>query len=212
MNTFIRTDQYQFIKAQTQYLINGYGTTNDIHVLNTLKSLAQERTISLFPEITEEQLELLKSIVHVRNQLDAEHYLSQIKPYVIPFKNIGQQTIQKLFPKVKKLKAPSLESVDFKEISYLAWDDKGTNRRYIIFNFDNKLLGVYGKYNISNIKGICSLCNQHGQVGMFVTEKKGTTQDTYRNKGNYICADSMKCNQHVTSQEKLMSFIEWLIS
>lgn len=212
MDTFIRTDQYQFIKAQTQYLINGYGTTNDMHVLNTLKSLAQERTISLFPEITEEQLELLKPIVDVRNQLDAENYLSQLKPYVIPFKTLEQQTIQKLFPKVKKLKAPSLESVDVKEISYLAWDDKGTHRRYIIFNLDNKLRGVYGKYTTSNVKGICTLCNRHGQVGMFMTERKGATQDTYSNKGNYICEDSLKCNQNVTSQEKLIDFIDWITS
>ena len=210
MDAFIKTDQFQFIKAQAQYLINGYGTTNDMQVLNTLESLALERTLSLFTDITEEQLELLKPIVNVRNQLDADHYLSQIKQYVIPFNNVKQQTIQKLFPKVKKLKVPSLDSLDFKEISYLAWDDKGTNRRYIIFNSNNKLMGLYGKYTGSNVKGICALCNRHGKVGLFMTEKKGATQDTYRNKGNYICEDSIQCNQHITSQEKLINFVDWL--
>ncbi|WP_246145588.1 FusB/FusC family EF-G-binding protein [Bacillus rubiinfantis] len=207
---FIRVDQYNFIKAQTQYLLNGYGTTNDIRVLDALKSLTQEKIINLFPQINEEQSELLKPIINVRDQASAEIFLQQVKPYVIPFRTVEQQAIKKLFPKVKKLKVPSLEKVELQETSYLAWDDTGTNKRYIILHYDNKIKGFQGTFKISYKQGVCSLCNRHGQVGLFSIEKKGSTQDSYINRGNYICEDSRKCNQQITSQEKLFEFFESL--
>ncbi|MER2254547.1 MAG: elongation factor G-binding protein, partial [Priestia megaterium] len=43
MEAFIRNDQYNFIKSQTQILINGYGTVNNSDVLLALKALAKEK-------------------------------------------------------------------------------------------------------------------------------------------------------------------------
>jgi hypothetical protein len=56
MEPFIRSDQYNYIKAQTQLLVNGYGTVNDPNVLKALKSLAQERTFMLFDDIGPEEM------------------------------------------------------------------------------------------------------------------------------------------------------------
>lgn len=47
MEPFIRNDQYNFIKYQTQVLINGHASVNDTGVLNALKSLSAEKVMGL---------------------------------------------------------------------------------------------------------------------------------------------------------------------
>ena len=109
MDPFIRSDQYHFIKQQTQILINGHSTVNDGNVLQALKSLAKEKVVQLFEELTEEQEELIQPIINVQDTADAEKFLATIVPYVVPFKSVSQQAIKKLFPKAKKLKVPAMK-------------------------------------------------------------------------------------------------------
>ncbi|MFP3122510.1 FusB/FusC family EF-G-binding protein [Ectobacillus funiculus] len=210
MKPFIRSDQYHFIKAQTQILINGHASANDIDVLNALKSLVKEKVLHLFADVSEEQAQLLQPIVNIKNKEDAEVFLSQIKPYVIPFQEITEQTIKKLFPKVKKLKVPLLEHIDEREISYLGWNDQGSNKKYLVAPYHNRLIGLQGTFNIINQKGICALCNRHGEVGMFMSKTKGSGIDTFTTRGNYICQDSYTCNHNLTTLDKLHDFIERL--
>ncbi|KQL32424.1 FusB/FusC family EF-G-binding protein [Psychrobacillus sp. FJAT-21963] len=211
MNPFIKSDQYNFIKYQTQNLINGHATVNDQAVLNALKSLTIEKVLGLFEELHEDQKLLLNPIVEVKEKSDAEVFLEKIKPYVVPFREIKEQTIKKLFPKAKKLKMPSLEQVDFSEISYLGWLDKGTNKKYLIVERHGKLIGISGGYKNSNKKGICTICNRFEEIGMFTSATKGATQDAYIKRGNYICQDSHKCNQNLLSHDKLDEFVELII-
>lgn len=210
MKPFIRSDQYHFIKAQTQILINGHASANDTGVLDALKSLAKEKVLHLFADVSKEQAQLLQPIVDIKNKEDAEVFLSQIKPYVVPFQEITEQTIKKLFPKVKKLKVPSLEHVDVREISYLGWNDQGSNKKYLVAPYHNRLIGLQGTFNIINQKGICALCNHHAEVGMFMSKTKGSGIDTFTKRGNYICQDSYACNHNLTTLEKLHDFIERL--
>ncbi|WP_042349857.1 FusB/FusC family EF-G-binding protein [Bacillus massiliigorillae] len=207
MEPFIRNDQYNFIKKQTQTLVNGHSSVNDIAVLQALKSLAIERVLNLFTDISNEQKQLLEPIVEIKDKDHAEEFLLQLKPYVIPFEEVTQQTIKKLMPKVKKLKVPSLENTDWKDISYLSWDDKGSQKRYIIARYNHKLMGLQGTFKPINKKGICTICNKLEEVGMFMTEKKGTVQGTFTKRGNYICQDSQACNANITSLDKLNDFI-----
>lgn len=208
MNAFIRSDQYNFIKSQAYILVNGHATANDKGVIAALKSLAIEKVLHLFEDLTDEQKELMDMILMIDNREDAESFLHKLSPYVIPFHEVTQQTLKKLFPKAKKLKLPKMEEINMKETSYLSWIDAGTNRKLIIIRNNNKFVGVQGTFQSINKKGICSLCHKHEEVGMFLVEIKGDVSGTFVKKGNYICRDSTVCNCNITSLDKLHDFIE----
>ncbi|WP_078408903.1 FusB/FusC family EF-G-binding protein [Priestia abyssalis] len=207
MEPFIRSDQYNFIKVQTQTLINGHSTVNDIDVINALKSMAIEKVSNLFGDLNDEKKQLIDPILEIKDKTQAEEFLAQLKPYVIPFKEVTEQTLKKLFPKAKKLKVPSLENMDLKEISYLGWYDKGSNKKYIVAGHQNKLIGLHGTFENSNQKGICAICNAYEEVGMFLSESKGADKGTFIKRGNYICQDSQKCNHNLTTLDKMNDFI-----
>ncbi|MGE6377855.1 FusB/FusC family EF-G-binding protein [Peribacillus muralis] len=210
MEPFIRSEQYNFIKLQTQILINGHATANDRDVIKTLKTVSKERVLQLFSDLNEDQEQLLDPVDTIKDPAQAENFLLQIKPYVIPFKEITEKTIKKLFPKAKKLKAPSLETVDLREMSYLGWDDHGSGRKFIIAPHLDTFTGLHGTIKPANKKGICAICSRFEEIGMFMSETKGKVQGTFIKKGNYICLDSMKCNQNITTLEKMTDLIERL--
>ncbi|WP_328824158.1 FusB/FusC family EF-G-binding protein [Metabacillus schmidteae] len=209
LKSFIRTDQFNFIKRQVQNLVNGHATAIDNGVMSALKSMTLERVLVLFPIIEEEQVQLLQPISLIDNKEEAEAFLSQLKPYVMPFK-VSEQGIKKLFPKAKKLKVPSLAEIDLREIAYLSWTDTTSNKRYIVINRDSKLIGIEGSFTPSNQKGVCSICNSHKEVGMFLAKVKGKEQGTFKTRGNYICHDSQSCNKNLTSLDKLNNFVDLL--
>ncbi|MFJ7640105.1 MULTISPECIES: FusB/FusC family EF-G-binding protein [unclassified Peribacillus] len=207
MEPFIKSEQYNFIKLQTQILINGHATANDKDVVHTVKSVAKERVLKLFNELDDKHKQLLDPIDTIKDPAHAEAFLLELKPYVIPFKEVTEQTVKKLFPKAKKLKAPKMETIDLRGISYLGWDDTGSGKKFIIAPRHNKLVGLHGTFKPSHKKGICAICSRFEEVGMFMSETKGTVQGTFIKKGNYICNDSMKCNQNITTLDKLDDFI-----
>jgi hypothetical protein len=210
MEPFIRADQFQFIKKQTQHLINGYASVNDRKVLNALKSTVYDKVLTLFTDQDAEQKQIIDQISEVEDNAKAEDYLSSLKPYVIPFNNVTEQTLKKLFPKAKKLKLPELNGIDLKNLTYLGWNEKGTNKKYMIAVQPKGFIGLEGSFTPSSKKGICTLCGGHNQVGLFMSETKGASLGTYTSRGNYICQDSMKCNESLTSLDKLDGFIELL--
>ncbi|MFJ7746780.1 FusB/FusC family EF-G-binding protein [Peribacillus sp. NPDC097295] len=207
MQPFIRNEQYNFIKSQTQILINGYVTANDRDVVSTVKSVAKERVLELFTELDDRQKQLLDPVDTIKDPAQAEAFLLDLRPYVIPFKEITEQTIKKLFPKAKKLKVPKMETIDLREISYFGWDDSGSGKKFIIATRDDKFVGLHGTFKPSHKKGICAICSRFEEVGMFMSETKGSVQGTFTKKGNYICQDSLKCNQNITSLDKLDDFV-----
>lgn len=208
MEPFIRSDQFNYIKNQLQILINGFTTVNDKEVLEALKTLTDEKIIHLFDDLSEEQRQIFNPIVEIREKEQAEAFLSQLKQYVIPFKAISEQSIKKLFPKAKKLKVPLLDQIDRSEISYLGWNDTGSNKKYIVAVQNEKIMGLHGSFKNISKKGICAICNSHEELGMFIMETKGSVQGTYIKRGNYICQDSQKCNQNIKSLDKLEAFIK----
>ncbi|WP_313802327.1 FusB/FusC family EF-G-binding protein [Cytobacillus sp.] len=208
MEPFIRSDQFNYIKNQLQILINGFTTVNDKEVLEALKTLTDEKIIHLFDDLSEEQRQIFNPIVEIREKEQADTFLSQLKQYMIPFKAISEQSIKKLFPKAKKLKVPPLDQIDRKEISYLGWNDTGSNKKYIVAVQNEKIMGLHGSFKNISKKGICAICNCHEELGMFIMETKGSVQGTYIKRGNYICQDSQKCNQNIKSLDKLDAFIK----
>lgn len=209
MEPFIRVDQYNFIKEQTKKLVLGFASSKDEAVLNTLKSLAIERVLALFQDMDEDKERLFQPITEIDEAEKAAKYLLDLKPYVIPFE-VTEQEIKKLFSKVKKLKIPSLDDYDFKEIAYLGWTDHGSGKKYLVMRRGGKLTGLEGSFQPSSQKGICALCNRHEPVGMFLVKEKGKVQGTFTNRGNYICQDSDICNHNLTSLDKLYDFADRL--
>ncbi|WP_077622823.1 FusB/FusC family EF-G-binding protein [Sediminibacillus massiliensis] len=207
MEPFIQTHQYNFIKEQVQYLVNGHASVNDFDVLKTLESLAIEKVTSQFDGLQEEQKEVLNGITNIQDKEDAVLFLARIKSHVIPFPDISENTIHKLFPKTKKLKTPRLENIDFKETTYLSWIDKGSSKKFIVAPHFGTLIGVKGSFTNSNQKGICTLCNGNEEVGLFVSEEKGTGNGTYVKRGSHICRNSETCNQNITNLKKMDEFL-----
>ncbi|TYR73385.1 elongation factor G-binding protein [Rossellomorea vietnamensis] len=210
MKPFIRNDQFNFIKAQTKVLINGHVNANDPGVMKALKAVTLEKVLSLLPAPSEEEHDLLSSIASIKDKQDAENYLAKLIPFVIPFREVSDKTLLKLFPKVKKLKLPDLENVDLREVTYLGWNDIGQERKYLVTEDNGKLIGMRGTFKNHSQKGVCTICNSIGEIGMFITESKAAANGTYRNRGNYICQDSQACNRSLQSKEKLNAFIQHL--
>ncbi|PLS01834.1 FusB/FusC family EF-G-binding protein [Neobacillus cucumis] len=211
MEPFIRADQFHYIKEQTQKLINAHSSVNDRAVLQALKSLTNEKVMCLFPEMSIEKRLLIHPIIEIENKEQAEAFLRKLRVYVIPFKDVTLQTAKKLLPKVKKLKLPPLDSANLLELSYLGFDDKGSQKKYIITYLDNRPIGIQGHFKPLNKKGICTICNKLEEVGMFLVEKKGAIQGTFTKKGNYICQYSHKCNFNLTSLDRLTDFISLIM-
>ncbi|WKA54493.1 FusB/FusC family EF-G-binding protein [Planococcus shixiaomingii] len=208
-DAFIRNDQFNFIKDQTKILVNGQATGNDAEVLNVLRHLAHEKVFKLFPNLTQEQKTVLNPLAQVKETADAEAFLEQLRPYVIPFKTVTDQALKKLFPKAKKLKGPKLEALDFKKLSYLSWIESST-LMYLVMEKDGALQGVQGTVTRSHKKGICSLCNRHSEVGLFTAKTKSSGQDNYIKRGNYICQDNETCNSNINTLDRLNEFVERL--
>ena len=202
---FIRNDQFNFIKDQTGILVTGQATGNDKEVLNVLRHLAHEKVFNLFPALTEEQKAVLNPLTTVKETADAEAYLAQLLPFIIPFRNMTEDTLKKLFPKAKKLKGPKFESIDFNKMSYLSWIES-SNLMFMVTEKDGRLEGIHGSFTRSSKKGICSICNRHSEVGLFTAKTKGSGQDNFIKRGNYICQDSKVCNSNINTLERLHEF------
>ena len=206
---FIRNDQFNFIKDQTKILVNGKATSSDTEVLSVLRQLAHEKVFGLFPSLTVEQKAVLDPLTTVKETADAEAYLAQLEPFIIPFKTVTDAGLKKLFPKAKKLKGPKLDSVDFKRMSYLGWIES-SNLMYLVLEKDGRLEGIHGSFTRSAKKGICTICHRHSEVGMFTAKTKGSGQDNFVKRGNYICQDNEVCNSNVNTLERLHDFVERL--
>ncbi|WP_456272721.1 FusB/FusC family EF-G-binding protein [Bacillus sp. AK031] len=125
MEPFIRNDQFNYIKVQTKNLVNGHSSASDPGVLKAVKAMVKENVTGLFSGLSPAQSDLLDPVDMIKDKQDAEVFLAQLKPFVIPFRRISEKTLEKLFPKVKKLKLPDLANMDFREITYLGWNDIG---------------------------------------------------------------------------------------
>jgi hypothetical protein len=207
MNPFLKSYQYNYIKAQTKILLNGLSASSDASVHRARKDIAKENVAGLFPAMSEEQKQLLYPIAEISENADIKRYLNELQPYVIPFPAITEQTLKKLFPKAKKLKAPSVKDMNLQEHSYVSWQDDGTQKKFLIAEYQGKLVGFQGSFTPMNQKGMCAICNRFEEVGMFISEIKSSGDGSYLKRGNYICQDSKTCNQNIISLDKLDDFV-----
>ncbi|MFW7418775.1 FusB/FusC family EF-G-binding protein [Vagococcus fluvialis] len=201
----IQPYEYNYVKKQITNLIDIYKTVNDKQTIMTSQELT---TLSIKPILGDELHEQIR-IAYLDITLTnakATKIFDTLKEFVVPYKETSDKQIEKSFKKVKKLKFPDLSHYDLKETNYLAWDDIGTQRKYINFYSNNKLVGFYGVMSPTVIKNVCAICHNIDNVAMFMSTTKSSGDGTYTKKGNYICKDSTKCNQQMTSLNYLHDF------
>ena len=211
MDTFIKKQEYNYIKNCLFDLNNAFRNCIDPNIVENTKICTQDKILSFFSNLSEEQKEIL-NISKVTDPLDISTYLKDLNQYVYGMPTITGSEINKVFKKEKKLKLPDLSIQDSKLV-YLGWINESTRKLLITYNMDGKLLGMACRLTSSkrNSTNICTLCNHIGsesEVAFVSPICKPQSQDDYKSLGFYVCLNSLECNERITSTEKLEQLIK----
>lgn len=208
---FIKNDQYNFIKNQVALIKDSQKKNSDPTVIKAVRELSIAKIYELFSNLTAEQSELL-DLSKAKTDTELDQFLQQLSSFQIPFGKVTEQQVKKMFPKAKKkLKVPDLSSFLHKPSTYLSWTDISTNKKFIVYELNEKMVGIECKYTLLNKENICSFCNRFGKVAFISTvtkAKKAKNPDYYKAIGNYICFDSEECNKRITDVSYLNTFLE----
>ena len=207
---FIKNEQMNFIKKQIAIIKDSANKNLPKTVLAAVIDLANAKINDLFPQASFHQQELL-DITKCKTKEDYERYVEELTPYLLPFPEMTEQQLKKLFPKQKKLKLPELTAINHDQLTYLSWNDVKSNKKFIIYQLEGKFVGMEGKMTPTSKKNICSFCNCFGEVSYFSTitkEKNPKNTDYYKAIGNLICTDSNECNKNITDTTYLQEFLE----
>ncbi len=210
MDQFINNEQLNFIKTQVALINDSIKKNVPGKVLAAVIDLANSKISSLFPNASFEQQSLL-DLSKLKTNKEYDQYTEYLSAYLLPFPNIQEQQLKKMFPKQKKLKLPDLAKIDNSRLTYLSWNDLRSNKKFIIYQLDGNLVGIEGRFAPTNKKNLCSICNCFGEVSYFSTvtkAKQSKNPDYFKSIGNLICTDSYECNKKITSAEYLTSFLK----
>lgn len=207
---YIKNEEYNFIRKQVEYIKDSYKKNASRNVIQAAKDFAYMKIMELFPNATNEHKDML-DLTSLKNDQQFKEYMDKLKMYIQPFPMITEAQLKRLFPKNKKLKLPNLDSMNPNQLTYLSWEDISTNKKYIVFELEGKIVGIECKFTILQKDNICSFCNRFGQVTFISTvtkAKKLKNPDYYKAIGNFICHDSEKCNQNITNIDYLTEFLK----
>ncbi|XKI10916.1 Elongation factor G-binding protein [Sporosarcina sp. ANT_H38] len=207
---FIKNEQFNFISKQVAHIKDSTKQHLPAGVLAAVYDISNEKILTCIPNMTAEQKNIL-DFSKLKTVEAYEQALKKIDNYMLPFPTISEQQLKKLFPKSKKLKLPDLSTMDLTRLTYLGWNDSRSNKKYVVYELENRLVGIECTFSPSIKKNICSICHCQGKVTFFSTvtkEKKLNNPDYYRSIGNLICADSSECNKNMTDASYLKYFLE----
>ncbi|KZE40260.1 hypothetical protein AV656_03060 [Bhargavaea cecembensis] len=207
MQEFITSSDYHFILRQARTVMNGNMNANDEDVLAAVSMMAVERAEQSASDVPDELAEVIRTMGNIREREDYDRFREQLLPFVRPMAEVTDRDVRKLFPKVKNLRMPKFSEAVRKELTYLGWNDPGTNRKYIVFEEGDGLTALFGQFRPSGKKGVCSICNGIDETGLFLTETRHAGGETYTKRGNYICTDSMACNRRLDDRGRFEEFI-----
>ncbi|WP_391573418.1 FusB/FusC family EF-G-binding protein [Cohnella sp.] len=214
--TFIANHQFNAIKKHAENVLNAVRAASDRKVIESVKSSAEAEVAAMFPLATGERLKLLGEIVNVQTAEDYAKFTRALEPYLTEFPRVTKEQIVKLFPKNKKLKLPDLAAIDYRYITYLSWLDVASNKLFIVYPLDGKLIGVEGRYTPMNKKNYCFICRKYDELALFsaVSKKRppNSSPDYYKAVGNYLCASGHDCNANMTDTTALESFIRSVLA
>ena len=205
-NNVLAPYEYWYCKQQVSELVSAYHSVNDKQTIVTLQTLIQGRTEEFFgrdPLLAAYWEQFLDTGL-TRDKF--EKLFEEMKRFVTPMDVPSTKQIEKSFRKVKKMQYPELETKYFRDLSYLGWNDSGTNRKYLLRKIDGRFVGAYGSFSTDVQKGNCAICNQISTVAFFLATTKSAGDGTYTKKGNYICTDSDQCNRQLTQLATLERF------
>ncbi|WP_226669928.1 FusB/FusC family EF-G-binding protein [Metabacillus litoralis] len=207
---FIKNEELNFIKKQI-FLIKDSSKKNvPQNVMHSVIDLANANILALFPKASVNQQELL-DLSRLKTDDEYDQYLEHLSNFVQPFPTITEQQLKKMFPKNKKLKLPDLSKVDHTLLTYLSWTDIRSNKKFIVYELEGKMVGIECTFSPNSKKNICSFCNSFGEVSFFsvVTKAKNSKNpDYYKSIGNLICKDSSECNKKITNVDYLRTVIK----
>lgn len=204
----LQPNDYWYCKQQISELVSAYHSVNDKQTIITLQTLIQGRTEEFFDRDPLLKAYWTQFLDTTLTRDTFEKLFEEMKQFLLPMDIPSTKQIDKAFRKVKKMQYPALDSIDFRELSYLGWNDSGTNRKYLLRKIDGRFTGVYGSFSTDVQKGHCAICNQISTVAFFLATTKSSGDGTYTKKGNYICTDSEQCNRQVTQLDTLDRFWE----
>ncbi|KAB7665028.1 FusB/FusC family EF-G-binding protein [Bacillus sp. B1-b2] len=204
----IKNEQLNFIKKQLELIKDSQKKNVPPTILKATIDLANAKMMNLFPNASPELLELIE-VKERMSDKEYEHYIQKLTAYLMPFPEITEQEIKKIFPKKKKLKLPELADIDLHTVTYLSWKDIRANKKYVVYELDGELVGIEGEMTPSSKKNLCSFCNTFGEVAYFSTvtkARKVNNPDYYKSIGNLVCIDSKECNQKIIDTAYLQAF------
>lgn len=213
MKPFIKKEDFNFIRKCTTDLHGTLRNCVDPNIIETNKAYINEKILNRFTDLSNEERDLI-DINKITDPLHIDKYLEDLSEYVYGMAPIKSTQLTKLFRKEKKLKIPNLDFENSKKV-YLGWIDEGSRKLFLAYNMNGKLLGMLCKipsYNSSN-NHICTLCNYIGndtEVAFVsaICKTSNPEQGTYRSIGFDICLDSEKCNERITSTDKLEKLLK----
>jgi hypothetical protein len=207
---FIKNEQLNFIKKQIDLINDSVRKNVPPHVLAAVIDLANAKILDLFLDTTSEQRELL-DLSRLKTNNEYEQYIRRLSAFLLPFPKITEQQLKKMFPKQKKLRLPDLANMDLEQLTYLSWNDLRSNKKFIVYELDGKMVGIECEFTPTSKKNLCSFCNCFGEVAYFSTvtkAKKPKNPDYYKAIGNLICADSIECNKKITNTKYLTTILK----
>ncbi len=212
---FIRNHQYNFIKKQVRNVLYASKTVADPRVVEAVRYSAETQILEGFSNLTSDQRQVLERVSVLHRPEELQFHLHSLIPYRVAFPDVTETQLRKLFPKIKKLKLPDLSAIDFLSLTYLSWLDIALNKMFLVYNLEDQIVGIEGKYILTNKKDVCSLCKSHGEVALVtaLTQSKPAnfSVNYYKAVGNYMCINSEKCNDNITDVSYLERFIQTII-
>jgi hypothetical protein len=207
---FIKNEQVNFIKKQIDLIKDSRKKNVPPNVLAAVIDLAHAKIIDLFPNATREQ-QVMLDLSKLKTDHEYQRYIEHLSEYTLLFPTITEQQLKKMFPKQKKLKLPDLSNIDHSRLTYLSWNDLRSNKKFIVYEVDGKMVGIECEFTPTSKKNLCSFCNCFGEVAYFSTvtkAKKPKNPDYYKAIGNLICADSSECNKRIMNVDYLTTFLK----
>jgi hypothetical protein len=213
MKAFIKKHEYNYIRKRLYDLNNAFRESVDINIIEVTKAYKHQQILNIFTNLSEEEKELL-DISKITSHLHIDRYLTDLNQYVYGMPGITNAQISRLFKKEKKLKLPSLNTQNSKNV-YLGWIDESTRKLFVAYNMNDNLIGMACRITncAPNSTHLCVLCNHVGGENKvaFVSpmcKTSNTGEGAYRSIGFDICLDSEKCNERIAAIEKLEKILK----
>lgn len=211
----LRNHHRNLLKQQARLVLSAIRTAADPRVIETVRHSTLARLVEGLPELTAQQQRLLDQWPELKTADEFQQYELEWEPYVAEFPLPTEKQLKKLFPKNKKLKMPELDEAERRYLTYLGWNDIGTNRMFWVYELDGQLVGIEGRCTPLQKKGVCFVCQRNGETALFTAHVQGKPSnadpDYYKAVGHYVCLDSAACNRQLVDEAPLASFFRTVV-